>query len=267
MNSGEARAAEISPFAGLDSLRVRLAHHELYSRLTSSRGIAIFMKHHVWAVWDFMSLVKALQRSLTCVDLPWRPTGDPEVRHLINDIVTGEESDVDRHGQRGSHFEFYLTAMKGVGASTRRIETFIELIGGGTPVSEALVEAGAPPASARFVNQTFDVIERGRIHEIASLFTYGREDIIPAMFIGVLDRLDVPAGVELADLRYYLERHVEVDGDHHGPLARRMVAMLCKGDAARLGEAVEAARLALEARLALWDAIVARCDQQGEEAP
>lgn len=265
MNSGEARAAEISPFAELDSLRDRLAGHQLYSRLTSSRSIAIFMKHHVWAVWDFMSLVKALQRSLTCVDLPWRPVGDPEIRHLINDIVTGEESDVDRQGRRVSHFEMYLAAMNGIGASTDRIETFIDLIGRGKSVSVALLESGAPPASARFVNHTFEVIERGRIHEIASLFTYGREDIIPAMFIGMLDRLEVPAGVELADLRYYLERHVEVDGDHHGPLARRMVAILCQENSVRQGEAVEATRLALEQRIALWDAIADRCDREGED--
>lgn len=115
MNSGEARAAEISPFAALDSLRVRLARHELYSRLTTTRNIAIFMKHHVWAVWDFMSLVKALQRQLTGIDLPWRPVGDPEIRFLINDIVVGEESDLDRHGRRTSHFEMYLEAMKGSG--------------------------------------------------------------------------------------------------------------------------------------------------------
>lgn len=266
MNHGEALAMESSSFADLAALREQLSSHQLYSRLTTPRNIAIFMKHHVWAVWDFMSLVKALQRQLTCVELPWRPVGDPEIRYLINDIVVGEESDLDRHGRRTSHFEMYLEAMKGIGATTTRIEHFIALLGEGMSVDQALDLAGAPEASARFVRHTFEVIGRGKIHEIASLFTYGREDVIPTMFIGMLDRLEVPDGMELADLRYYLERHIEVDGDHHGPLARRMIEILCQGEPMRRAEAVEAARRALEARLELWEAIVAKCDLGGGEA-
>jgi hypothetical protein len=263
MNQGEALARERGSFDALAELRERLSGHELYSRLTTTRNIAIFMKHHVWAVWDFMSLVKALQCQLTGVEVPWRPVGDPEIRYLINDIVVGEESDLDRQGRRTSHFEMYLDAMRGVGATTRRIEDFVALISRGETVERALDLASAPAASARFVRQTFAVIERGRVHEIASLFTYGREDIIPNMFIGMLDRLDVPEGVDLADLLYYLERHIEVDGDHHGPLARRMVEILCRGEETLQAEAVAVARLALEARIELWDAIVAKCDQAG----
>lgn len=264
MNQGEALAREGSPFEVLDGLRQQLATHRLYGRLTTTRNVAIFMKHHVWAVWDFMSLVKALQRSLTCVDLPWRPVGNAEIRYLINDIVAGEESDLDRHGRRTSHFEMYLAAMRGIGATTGRIGRFIELISNGVPVARALEEADAPPASADFVRQTFGVIERGKAHEIASLFTYGREDVIPTMFLGILDRLETPAGVDPADLRYYLQRHVEVDGDHHGPMARRMVGILTDGDPIRTREAVEAARRSLLARVSLWNAIADGCDRTGD---
>jgi hypothetical protein len=254
----EAYQNSLSAFDTLDDLRIRLRQHELYGRLTSHHNIAIFMKHHVWAVWDFMSLVKALQSRLTSVAPPWRPVGDPEIRYLINDIVVGEESDLDRHGQRTSHFEMYLTAMKGLGAGTERIESFIGLLGDGRTVDAALDLAGAPEACARFVRQTFRVITEGRLHEIASVFTFGREDVIPTMFLGMLDRLAGTEGGDLADLRYYLERHVEVDGGHHGPLARRMIEILCDGQPARYNEAVVAARAALESRIALWDAIVAR---------
>ena len=264
MNQGEALAREGTPFEILDGVRQQLATHRLYGRLTTTRNIAIFMKHHVWAVWDFMSLVKALQRSLTCVDLPWRPVGNAEIRYLINDIVAGEESDLDRHGRRTSHFEMYLAAMRGIGATTETIEHFIELLGSGVPVTQALVESDAPPASAEFVRQTFEVIERGRVHEIASLFTFGREDVIPTMFLGILDQLEMPAGVDLSDLRYYLQRHVEVDGDHHGPMARRMVGILTDGDPSRTREAVEVARRSLLARVSLWDAIADRCDRIGD---
>lgn len=253
--------AGMAAFDSLDDLRGRLREHELYGRLTTHRNIAVFMKHHVWAVWDFMSLVKVLQNRLTCVDAPWLPVGDPEVRYLINDIVVGEESDLDRHGRRSSHFEIYLAAMKGLGARTVRIERFIELLAGGVTVEAALDQVGAPRAAAAFVGQTFSVISRGRLHEIASVFTFGREDVIPTMFLGMLDRLESSGGIDLADLRYYLERHIEVDGDHHGPLARRMIEILCDGDQQRYREAVEAARAALECRIALWDAIVAKFDR------
>lgn len=239
-------------------IRSRLADHELYASLTSHRSIAVFMEHHVWAVWDFMSLLKALQRHLTCVDMPWTPKGDPEIRYLINDIVIGEESDVDRHGRRTSHFEMYLAAMRGLGASTAAIEQFVELVGNGIDISRALDAVGAPAASARFVRRTFEVIQRGRVHEIAAVFTLGREDVIPTMFLGILDRLEGGGEVDTADLRYYLERHVEVDGDHHGPLARRMVERLCGSDPLCWQEATEAAQVALSERLVLWNAVAAQ---------
>jgi len=246
----------------IQPLRDRLAAHSLYQSLTTAPRIARFMEHHVWAVWDFMSVVKALQRSLTCVTHPWRPQGDPEIRYLINDIVTGEESDLDRHGRRQSHFEIYLTAMRGIGASTSSIERFLVLLEAGASIPGALREAGAPLAAARFVEATMAVVERGHPHEIASLFTFGREEIIPTMFLGILDRLHPPPGTDLDDLRYYLERHVEVDGGHHGPLARRMVELLVEGDPSRLTEAEQVAKAALLDRLALWDAVVDACHQE-----
>ncbi|MFZ4628300.1 MAG: DUF3050 domain-containing protein [Blastocatellia bacterium] len=249
----------------IQPIRERLAAHPLYQSLTTAPGIARFMEHHVWAVWDFMSIVKALQRSLTCVTHPWRPQGDPEVRYLINDIVTGEESDLDRHGRRQSHFEIYLTAMRGIGASTQSIEQFLALLEAGVAVPAALQAAGAPLAAARFVEATMAVVERGRPHEVASLFTFGREEVIPTMFLGILDQLQPPPGTDLDDLRYYLERHVEVDGGHHGPLARRMVELLVGKDPQRLTEAEEVAKAALLGRLALWDAVVDACRQEGRQ--
>jgi hypothetical protein len=246
-------------------LRKRLAAHPLYGLLTTPRRIALLMEHHIWAVWDFMSVLKGLQRSLTCVSHPWRPLGNPEIRYLINDIVIGEESDLDRNGHRQSHFEIYLQAMAGVGASTAAIERFLARLEMGASLSSALVEAGPPPAAARFVRGTMSVIERGRVHEIASLFTFGREEIIPSMFLGLLDRLGAPEGVDLADLRYYLHRHIEVDQGHHGPLARRMVELLIDGDSRRLAEATRVAETALLDRLALWDGVVTAC--QRDEHP
>jgi hypothetical protein len=104
------------------------------------------------------------------------------------------------------------------------------------------------------------IIERGKAHEIASVFTYGREDVIPTMFLGMLDHVAKSGeGVDVEDLRYYLQRHIDVDGDHHGPLAIRMVELLCGTDPGRLQEARVAAEKALQWRVDLWDAIEHAC--------
>ena len=80
----------------------------------------------MFAVWDFMSLLKALQNQLTCTKIPWMPTGDPELRHFINEIVLGEESDVDQNGEYFSHFEMYTNAMRSCGADTSSIEQIVQ---------------------------------------------------------------------------------------------------------------------------------------------
>jgi hypothetical protein len=146
--------------------------------------------------------------------------------------------------------------MRGMGASTNAIEHFCRLISGGMAVDKALEEANAPAAGAAFVRGTMAVIQRGKPHEIASVFTFGREDVIPTMFLGMLDHVNVAEQKDVEDLRYYLQRHIDVDGGHHGPLAMQMVELCCAGDAEREQEALAAAREALIQRIALWDAIV-----------
>lgn len=238
-----------------EDLRTSLSNHRLYTTLTSVQGIATFMEHHVFAVWDFMSLLKALQRGLTCVDVPWMPQGNAETRYLINEIVVGEESDVDRHGVRMSHFEMYRNAMLGLGASTTSIDSLAQSLRHGADLNTALVVADVPEASARFVGGTFDVINGGSLHEIAAVFTFGREDVIPTMFLGMLDHIPADDATVFDDLRYYLQRHIDVDGDHHGPLALAMVENLIADDQTKYEQALSAARSALVHRIALWDAV------------
>jgi len=237
-------------------LRQTLLEHPLYQELQSLEQLRVFMEHHVFAVWDFMSLLKGLQRGLTCVEVPWLPTGSPRVRRLINEIVLGEESDTTEAGEATSHFELYLEAMKEAGADTLPVERFIEKLKAGLPMDQALEQAALPKSVGEFVRGTFVLLGHGRMHEIAAAFTYGREDLLPDLFGELVARLDRDFPGRLEIYRYYLNRHIELDGDEHGALGREMVELLCGNDACRQAEAEAAANAALTARAKLWDGIL-----------
>ena len=244
--------------------RRALLEHRLYGQLRTLEHLGVFMEHHVFAVWDFMSLLKALQVRLTCTSVPWLPQGNAQVRRLVNEIVLGEESDALPAGGTTSHFELYLQAMREAGADTAQVEHFIRLLQSGQPMVAALEQAGVPAAVGAFVRHTFEVIERGRSHEIAAAFTYGREDLIPEMFTQLVHGLERQFPGKLATLRYYLDRHIELDGDEHGEMGRQMVSLLCEGNPRREQESTQAAVAALQARVRLWDGI-AKAVEKSEE--
>jgi hypothetical protein len=244
----------LGPTPSIDTLRRRIEDHPVYAAVRTPSALALFAAHHVFAVWDFMSLLKRLQRELTCVAIPWMPPANPAAARLINEIVLGEESDETPSGYR-SHYELYRTAMTEIGAPTQWIDIFLDRLRAGYPISPALCACSAPPAVIQFVETTFSIIDTGSIHEIAAVFTLSREDLVPPMFLRVtaecaMHREDYP------QFFYYLDRHIEVDSGSHGPLARDLLAELCGGSPARFREAEAAACRALEARLALWDGIL-----------
>jgi hypothetical protein len=244
-----------SLIASLEPLRKPLEIHPLYTRMNSSEDLRIFMEHHVFAVWDFMSMLKALQNALTCTTTPWVPKGSGRVRYLINEIVTGEESDENQAGERMSHFEMYLSAMREVGASTDAILSLLKNLQSGDTVEECIVRV--EPASVReFLSYTFHLVREGKAHKIASAFTFGREDLIPEMFIGILADLKGQEGLQAEQLLYYLQRHIEIDGDEHGHLSIEMVELLCGDDEEKWKEAEETAQKALVMRKKLWDGVV-----------
>lgn len=240
----------------ITKLQQSLIHHPLYNSLSTAQDIRTFMETHVFAVWDFMSLLKTLQRSLTCIEVPWMPKGDPEIRQLINEIVLGEECDIDADGVVMSHFEMYLMAMEEVGCNMQSIHSFLQAIQHGKSIEDSLEIANAPQGARDFVNHTFSIIRAGQIHSIAGVFTYGREDLIPGMFLSIIDALQKDGVISAPKLQYYVQRHIDVDGDHHSHLAIRMVNLLCTDDQ-KLEEAHLAIVSALKSRIALWDSIIA----------
>jgi hypothetical protein len=241
--------------SAIEPVRNNLLAHPVYSQIQDLQGLQRFSETHVFAVWDFMSLLKSLQIGLTSVTLPWVPVGKADTRYLINEIVLGEESDVDEEGNRISHFELYLKAMQQMGASTNVIETIIAQINAGTKVQEAIEAALLPKQVKDFLQFTFDISFNAPLHVKAAVFTFGREDLIPSMFMKILDKIYADAPDKVSIFKYYIERHIEVDGDHHSHLALDMVNSLCGTDASKWEQATAASIKALELRIGLWNAI------------
>ena len=237
-------------------LRKKLQEHNIYKSINSIEDIRIFMQQHVFAVWDFMSLLKQLQNQLSFTQVPWRPSGNPEAARLINEIVWGEESDLNRKGVAMSHFEMYTEAMQSLGANTKSIDKLQHHLKKGKNIDQALEEINLPTYILSFLKFTFEVINTKKNHILAAVFTFGREDLIPDMFIEIIKNLTAPKGKDLSDLIYYFERHIEVDSDEHGPMAIKMVTNLCENDVNKITEALAYSKKALELRIGLWDGIL-----------
>lgn len=233
-----------------------LLQHPLYEKVKNMDDLHHFLESHVYAVWDFMSLLKALQSKLTCTSTPWFATQNPDTRYLINEIVLAEESDLTIDGKRLSHFEMYLDAMESCGAQTVELHAFLQNVNETKNIFIAIKKSNLHPKIKAFLDFTFRVIEEGKAHKIAAAFTFGREDLIPNMFTEILKNFqqNFPE-TDLSKLIYYFERHIELDADEHGPMAMQMITELCKNDIQKWNDVEEISILALEKRIGLWDAI------------
>ncbi|MBT4904225.1 MAG: DUF3050 domain-containing protein [Flavobacteriaceae bacterium] len=239
----------------IETLKVQLINHPLYKMMKSQEDLQVFMEHHVYAVWDFMSLVKKLQVDLTTTTLPWVPPTMPSAGRLINEIVWGEETDINKDGVPMSHFEMYLESMEQVGASTSAMNHFLSTLSESSSIQQHIASAELPNYIKEFLKFTFEVIESNKTHVVAAVFTFGREDLIPDMFIEMIKNINNDSDLDLSHLIYYLERHIEVDSGEHGPMALKMIQELCGDDPVKWEEALVASKTALNHRIALWNGI------------
>ncbi|MEE2755232.1 MAG: DUF3050 domain-containing protein [Myxococcota bacterium] len=240
----------------LNPLREKLVKHSIYGRLNTPTAVRIFMEHHCYSVVDFMCLLKSLQVRLTVINTPWFPPVNRDAARFINEIVVEEESDEAPDGGFISHYELYLDAMEKAGADTEAVRAFIEFVRNKQHYRRALRHAKVPSAAQRFVKATMEVCLVGKNHEVASFFVFGRENLIPDMFPEILKNLSAADdSLDLSGLIYYVDRHIELDGDEHGPAAKNMLFHLCDNDVRRWKQVAKAARTALDERIRFWDSI------------
>ena len=238
----------------LEPLKDRLKNHSLYNNIKDVEDLKIFSNAHVYAVWDFMSLLKFLQIKLTSTSLPWFPRENNTTAKLINEIVAGEETDEDQNANPMSHFEMYINSIQEFGLDTDEILNNINSLNKLESIEEDIDKLNIKEYVKNFLKFTFSVIKRGNVHEVASVFTFGREDLIPDMFIPLIEGINADNN-DLNKLIYYFKRHIEVDGDLHGPMSMEMLSYLCNKDGKKISESSSISKEALLARISLWDGI------------
>jgi hypothetical protein len=241
--------------SSLAPYRAQILYHPLYAEINTLEDLHVFMQHHVFAVWDFMSLLKSIQRALTCVEVPWFPKKNANTSFLINEIVVGEESDIDLDGNRKSHFELYLDAMQQAGANNNAIIQFIDSLKSTGNLATSFANSNANESIQNFVNFTFDVIHSEKPHLQAAIFTFGREDLIPGMFMALIEDFYSKIPHAISKFKYYLDRHIEVDGGQHGTLALEMIEDLCGEDEELWAEVEQLSIESLKKRKMLWDEV------------
>ncbi len=238
----------------LEPLKDKLRNHSLYNNIKDVEDLKIFSNAHVYAVWDFMSLLKFLQIKLTSTSLPWFPSNNTITAKLINEIVAGEETDEDQDANPMSHFEMYINSIQEFGLDTDEILDNINSLNNLESIEEDIDKLNIKEYVKNFLKFTFSVIKRGNVHEVASVFTFGREDLIPDMFIPLIEGINAENN-DLNKLIYYFKRHIEVDGDMHGPMSMEMLSYLCNDETKKISEASSVSKEALLARILLWDGI------------
>lgn len=250
----------------IESLRVKLEAHPIYAAVTTLDDLRVFMQHHVYSVWDFMSLIKYLQNEIAPARWPWTPSGDASVQRFINELVLEEETDVALPGQEGhtSHFMLYLEAMREIGADAGTPARFVQKVAE-QGIDAALGSGLAPAPSAAFTRTTFDFLASGKPHAVAAALALGREHVIPSMFRAFLSRMAVTEA-QAPSFYYYLNRHVHLDEDFHAPLSLRLLAALCGDEAEKWREAEAAAETAVNARLQFWDGVLQALPSQHAQA-
>ena len=231
--------------------REKLATHPLYSKLKSPTDIFVFMSLHIYSVWDFMNLLKTLQRHFTCISIPWVPPKNPKLSRLINEIVLEEESDLI-DGQHTSHFMYYFKAIQSLNINAPHLNSFYTDLSCNVSYSTLISRPYIPTSAQTFMSSTFRFIETSTL-AATSAFTFGRETLVPTLFEPIKS-LHTHSSPELSQFIAYIERHIELDGESHSKLSLELVSELIQSEQ-DYQLVLNHAKKALESRIVFWDGI------------
>lgn len=235
----------------IDKKKHELENHSLITSnvIQTHEDLKIFMENHVFAVLDFMSLLKNLQHNIVPSGVLWVPTNRnrSQCARLINEIVLCEETDINVDKKNYvSHFDLYIMAMLEVGANTKAIEVIPNYIN----IIDMFANSHGTSRNApgiKFMKHTLSTLAKGP-HCVAASFCHGRETVLPELFRKILAQLNIRE-IDAPKFHYYLERHIEVDGDEHGPASEKIVEILCDNDPVKTHQAEQAALSAIQARI------------------
>lgn len=225
------------------------------NNIKSKKDLEVFMKAHVFSVWDFMSLLKTLQNEITTTSIPWKPSKyGPELTRFVNELVIEEESDEWLwQWEYISHFELYLKAMEELGIDTKEIKEIL-FNTNYENIDELFCNEKIPKSSRNFMKKTFSYIKSWDIKEVASAFTFWRENIIPEMFIKIIKNLEI-SNINAPTLYYYFKRHIELDWDSHWPLSKKLIEKIANNEKESIKIIEEIAIDSIKTRKIFWEEI------------
>ena len=235
-------------------LKELLVSHRLFANELNIEQVRVFMESHIFSVWGFMSLLKALQIGITSNHIPWLPNENTQngLTNFINEIVLCEESDdIDGIGYT-SHFEIYLLAMKNINANSEIIRKLINKLQKEKYNREFINELSIHNEVKDFIKFDLEISQSIILPKIVGSFTLGREKVIPNMFSYIVPCIKEDASTK--HLLTYLKRHISVDGDRHGPLSLKLLDVICKNENDYC-IAYSSGIKSLELRLKVWDKI------------
>ncbi len=237
----------------LYELKHKIITHPLFAKKLERKQVCIFMESHIFAVWGFMSILKSLQKKITPSNLPWIPNENTKngLVNFINEIILCEESDYIEGIGFISHFEIYLMAMKNMGASSDQLYRLTSRITDKGYDEKYLDYVNTTDEVKNFLKYDLDISMNGTLPEIVGAFTLGREKVIPNMFSYILPAIEESSSSH--HLITYLKRHIDIDGDRHGPLSMKLLDVSCNKE--QLNLAYAAAIKSLDLRLLVWDKV------------
>ena len=220
----------------------KLSHHEIYGKLTSSVNINCFMSYHIFAVWDFMKLLKSLQNKMGIALQEQLAAYPSEIKKLIEEIVFAEESDLYPYGQPNKYFALYLQAISEIGVDEDCLWSFLE--------SQDNLHS-LKPGIRELVESNLNIARTGTMEEIIAAFFCGREQLTAQIFTSIIKVLK-QEGKECPILLGYIERLTQSNSHKRPILAFKLLDYICNNKNDKI-IALQAGLEALNLREQLWD--------------